>query len=425
MLGDGAMVDQREIWVINQYAITPDLPGGTRHYDFGCELVKKGYTVRIFASDVNLALRRHTKLAADELWREENVNGVQFTWVRAATYEKNDWRRAWNMLSFSVNVLRTGMRIKGRPGTIIGSSPHPFAALSGWLLARAKRSSFLLEVRDLWPQALVDMGELGNRSLVTMGMRLLESFLYRVSKKIIILAPGSRRYLNKRGVQDDRIVYIPNGVHLGHFRADAAFTHTPTGEAPCGLSGNGGRTDRRPFTVMYAGAHGPANALDTIVETARLLRNRADIRFILVGDGPVKPSLVTKATSYGLSNVSFMDPVPKDHMPSLLAAADATVITLRAADAFSYAVSPNKLFDYMAAGKPVLCAVPGDMAQMVEEEGAGVAVRPEDPQALASAVIRLANMPPSELNAMGQKGRLLVETRFSRERLVDELVRLL
>lgn len=422
---EGEIVNKHEIWIINHYAITPDLPGGTRHYDFGCELVKKGYNVRIFASDVNLALRRHTKLQKNELWREENVNGVRFTWVRAATYKRNDWRRAWNMLSFSVNVLRAGIQIKERPGTIIGSSPHPFAALSGWLLARAKRSSFLLEVRDLWPQALIDMGALKDRSLVTMGMRLLEYFLYKVARKIIILAPGSRGYLNKRGVQDNKIVYIPNGVHFGHFQADEAFTYMWTDKTSGGPSSSKDHTDKRPFIVMYAGAHGPANALDTIIEAARLLCNRTDIRFVLVGDGPVKPSLVMKAASYGLSNVDFMDPVPKDRVPSLLASADATVITLKAAGAFGYAVSPNKLFDYMAAGKPVLCAVPGDMAEMVEKEGAGIAVQPEDPQALASAVIRLANMPPSELNTMGQKGRVLVETRFSRERLVDELVRIL
>ncbi|MGE5483297.1 MAG: glycosyltransferase, partial [Bacteroidota bacterium] len=143
-----------EIWMINQYSITPDLPGGTRHYDFGCELVKSGYRVRIFASDVNLALRTHTKLRNGELWREENVNGVRFVWVRAAEYRINNWRRAWNMLSFAANVLRVGLRLSNcRPRTIIGSSPHPFAALGAWALAKLKRAHFVLELRDLWPQA--------------------------------------------------------------------------------------------------------------------------------------------------------------------------------------------------------------------------------------------------------------------------------
>lgn len=422
----GNSAPQQEVWMINQYAITPDLPGGTRHYDFGCELAKAGYLVRIFASDVNLALRKHTKLQDGQLWREDVVNGVHFVWVRAAIYQVNDWRRVWNMLTFTFNVVRVGLYFKhagARPRSIIGSSPHPFAALSAWALAKAHRARFILELRDLWPQALVDMGGLSERSPVVKGMRLLERFLYRVAEKIIILAPGSERYLVQKGVPKEKLVYIPNGVHLGNFQGIPQVMNDLRGD----MEADRARGSATPaaFTVMYTGAHGPANSLETVLEAARLLEDRRDIRMVLVGDGPSKRELIQKAKALRLTNVQFMDPVPKNQIPNLLASADATLITLRAAEAFSYAVSPNKLFDYMAAGRPVLCAVPGDMARLVEESGAGVAVEPENPEALARAVKRLADSPVEEREDMGRRGRAFVEAHYSREKLAQRLAEIL
>lgn len=411
-----ATCERPEIWIINQYAITPDLPGGTRHYDFGCELVKKGYQVRIFACDVNLALRCHTKLKGNEMWREEEVNGVRFVWVRSATYQRNDWRRVWNMLSFSLNVYRVGVALKERPRAIIGSSPHPFAAFAAWAISRQKHSEFILELRDLWPQALVDMGGMSERSIQAKLLRLLERFLYRSAARIIVLALGSRDYLIRRGVPPEKIAYIPNGVHLKNFAV------TCVGESPAATTSRlRAKFGFDRFTIVYAGAHGPANALETVLRAADLLRARKDIEFVLVGDGPSKCALVQEASRLKLNNVRFMDPVPKEQIPDLLSASDVTLVTLRAVDTFSYAVSPNKLFDYMAAGKPVICAIPGDMARLVTENDAGIAVEPENPEALARAVERMLDMTDAERIAMGRRGRDLVEREFSREKLADKL----
>lgn len=409
--------DKPEIWIINQYAITPDLPGGTRHYDFGCELVKKGYRVCIFASDVNLALRRHTKLSANELWREEQVNGVRFVWVRAATYEKNNWRRIWNMLSFAFNICRVGMRLKSKPQTVIGSSPHPFAAFAGWVISRLKQSTFVLELRDLWPQALIDMGGMSETSAQARLLRLLERFLYKSATCIVVLASGSRDYLVKHGVPSERIVYIPNGVHLKNFALSSG--DATVGSTVPKLKDKFGF---HRFTVIYTGAHGPANALETVLRAANLLRSRREIEFVLVGDGPSKDVLVEEAARSNLDNVRFIDPVPKAEIPELLAASDAALITLRAANAFSYAVSPNKLFDYMAVSRPIICAVPGDMARLVTDNGIGIAVEPENPAALARAVEQIFGLSDEERAAMGRRGRELVEREFSRERLAERLV---
>jgi glycosyltransferase involved in cell wall biosynthesis len=399
-----------EIWLVNHYAVTPDLPGGTRHYDLAVELVRRGYRVKVFASDVNLALRKRTKLAPGQLFNVEQRDGVDFVWVRSSEYERNNWRRAWNMLSFSWNFMRVATRLSttGRPSVIVGSSPHPFAALVAQRSAAKLGARFFLELRDLWPQALIDMGGLSERHPGVMLMRGLESFLYSRAERIVTLAGGSQDYLTARGVDQNRILFLPNGVHLGHFkpileRADARRKYG---------------FDR--YTIVYAGAHGPANHLETILRAGELVED-LPVEFVLVGDGPAKAALIERAQKMNLSNVRFLAPVPKDEIADLLNAADAGVITLKNAKAFEYGISPNKLFDYMAASKPIICSVPGAMADMVREAGAGITITPEDPVALAGAVRECLDTPESVRAAYGANGRAFLAQHFRREVLVDRL----
>lgn len=400
----------REIWFINQYAISPDLPGGTRHYDFGVELAKVGYTVRIFAADVNLALRMHTRNLGDRLWLEEPVNGVLFEWVRTVTYRRNDWRRALNMFNFSWNVYKAGLRQGGRPEMVVGSSPHLFAALAGYYFSRKFDCRFVFEVRDLWPQALVDMNGISNSHPIVWLMRLIEMKLYRSADHIVVLAEGSVPYIKARGIPENRISYIPNGVHPEH------FIPRRTRDESRKLYG----FDR--FTVVYTGAHGPANALQTILEAAGCLRDNHFIEFVLVGDGPVKIDLQSRARDMGLTNLRFMDPVPKGDIPDLLYAADAAVITLKDARAFHSAISPNKLYDYLAASRPVLCSVPGEVANLVEQHGCGLTSPAEDGKALAEKAVILARLSAEDRENMGRRGRELVMDKFSRPRLVKRLI---
>jgi len=417
--------------MINQYAITPDMPGGSRHFDFGVELSAADYSVKIFASAFSHVLRRSVRATGPGLYTQEQVGDVTFVWVRTPPYATNDWRRTWNMLWFAINVVRAGLRIRSRPRAIIGSSPHLLAPLGAWILARLIGSKFVLEVRDLWPQALVDMG-VNESSLSIRLLRWLERFLYRTAASIVVLAQGSREYLVRMGVPDDKIEYIPNGVHLPSFDGTLhSLSEAGTAGVPhAQVQARGRQALRRKysfqkFTAVYTGAHGPANALDTILDAASLLKDRNDIEFVLVGDGPLKVQLVHSARERRLENVRFIDPVPKHEIPALLVAADVGVITLRAADAFSYGVSPNKLFDYMAARKPVVCSVAGWVARVVSEAQCGITVPPEDPEALAQAVVEIAGMTEQDRAALGDRGRRLVEQEYSREKLARKLASVL
>ena len=313
------------------------------------------------------------------------------------------------MLSFAFNIMIVGF-FRRRPDVIIGSSPHLFAALSAYLLAKLKGSRFFLEIRDLWPQVLVDMGAATENSFLVMLLRRIETLLYRSAEKIIVLSEGAGRYIARRGVEPERISLLPNGVYLEGFEV------TENRES---IRSRMGVSDK--FVVMYAGAHGPANALEIIIQAAAIVKNEAEVVFVLVGDGPCKDELRRMVAEENLDNVKMLPAVPKSSLPNLLNAADALAITLRSVELFSYGVSPNKLFEYMAIGKPILCAVGGEVANLVTEANAGVIVEPEDPDALAQAVIYLAEN-GDKRPVYGANGRKFVEKNFSRSRIVENLV---
>jgi len=399
------------IWIFNHYALPPDLPGGTRHYDFGRELVKRGHRVVIFATSFHHYLHQETRLQPGERWKIENVDGVKFVWLRTPPYQRNDWRRVRNMVTFALRAWWLGRRLPElipeieKPDVVIGSSVHLLTPLAAYWVARHYRVPFLMEVRDLWPQTIIDMGELSQHHPITKALQALERFLYRRAARIITLLARADKYITACGVPREKIVWIPNGVDLSRFE----------GLEPYVASENG-------FRVFYLGAHGKANALDTVIQAARILQDRGyrDIRFILVGDGPEKPRLMALAEEIRLHNVEFRGPVPKSAVPKTLFAADATLFVLHDLSLYNYGISLNKLFDYLAASKPlILVGRPAN--NPVEEAHCGLAVPPQDPEALAEAVIQLYRMSPEERAEMGKRGREYVEKYHDIRKLAAQL----
>jgi len=258
------------------------------------------------------------------------------------------------------------------------------------------------------------MGKLNEHHLIIQVMRLLEKYLYRVANKIIVLAEGSKKYLiEKSGIKESKILYLPNGVHLNN------FSYKEDRDVLRKLY------NFTKFTLIYTGAHGPANSLDTILKAADRLRENKNIEIVLVGDGILKEKLLKQAKEARLGNVRFFDPVPKTEIPGILSAADAAIITLKKVKVFSYGVSPNKLFDYMAARKPIICAVEGEMAEKINKIGCGISSIPEDEKSMADAIIHLVNLPQNELKKMGDNGYEEIKENYSREKLAQKLVDLI
>jgi len=388
------------LW-INHFAIAPTDGGGTRHFDLAQALRPHGWHVTIAASDFHLHSRGYTRRLTPHARSAiaERVDDVDFLWLWAAPYTTNDWRRARNWLSFSRSLARLSPDVAPRPDVIIGSSPHLFAALAALRMARRLRVPFVLEVRDLWPDSIVAAG--GRRGPAFHALGTLAKYLYARADRVIILARGTGDHLASLGVSPTRMVYVPNGADP---MPAPAIAPRPAA----------------PFTLIYAGAHGPANGLDTVLDAAALLRDHP-IHILLVGDGPSKPALAMRAAREALPNVELRDPVPKTAMPALLASADAGLMVLRDARLFSFGVSPNKLFDYLAAGLPVVCNVPGDVATMLREARAGEQTTDASPRALANAILRLAQRSPQDLRAMGDSARAWVGREHGRPVLAQRI----
>jgi len=396
------------IWV-NQFALLPRDGGGTRHFELGRELVRRGWNVSILAADFHLHARKYTRRssAGDRESKCEVQDGVELRWLWAAPYSRNDWRRARNWMTFYRSVVREARRFPHAPDVVIGSSPQIFAASAGRALARKFDVPFVFEVRDLWPESLIAAG--GRKGIAHHLIERAATGLYRDAHRILVLARGTADYLVGRGIPREKLAHVPNGVDVSAIKPAA-------GEVDAAA-----RRDNAPVKLIYAGAHGPANGLDRVLDAAEILGPAANVRFILVGDGPSKGELREHAARRGLSNVEFRDPVSKFALSSMLNSADAGLMVLRESPLFAFGVSPNKLFDYLAAGLPVVCNVPGEVAEMLASAQAGVQAADGSAAALAEGIRALVRLTPEQRRMKAEAGRRWVEREHSREALGERL----
>ncbi len=409
------------IWILNHYASPPDLPVGTRHYDLGRVLAGQGHDVTIFASSFSHVTFQDERLRGNEWVRVEHVGGVRFVWVRTMPYSRNDGRRLLNILSYSAGAIRAQRRMK-RPDVVIGSSPHLAAVAAACLIGRVRRAPFVFEVRDLWPQVLVDIGALKNDSAATRALRKLELFLYHRARVIVILPPKASEYITRLGIPAEKIANVPNGIADYDERIPALDEKTAELLARIEKLHHSGC-----LVAGYVGSHVHANSVDTLIEAARALRDRGVTRvaFVIVGDGMEKQQNERLARQHGLNNVLFWEGLPKYSVPTVLRSLDITLFSIRDFSAFKYGLSCNKLFDYLASGRPVIsaCAIE-DMP--VRESGGGICVPPENPEAVADALVQLASMDEAEREAMGERGRRWVYQSHGAtalaERFLDALV---
>ncbi|MGI9120558.1 MAG: glycosyltransferase family 4 protein [Acidimicrobiales bacterium] len=332
---------------------------------------------------------------------EEEVDGYQVVrnWVYATPNEKVV-KKSLGHLSFMVSGVILGTRRSGPADVVVVSSPTFFSIASAWLLARLKGAKLVVEVRDLWPAIIVELGVLSNRRVIRV-LERLELKAYRAADQIVVVSEGFRGHLTARGVPPDKVHTIPNGVDLGLFCPDGA---------------NGGKSRARlgapegKVLVLYVGAHGISQGLTTLADAAARLGGEA-VHFSFVGEGSRKQHLERHIRRLGLTNVTLVPGVPRNQVPGLLAAADICVVCLRDVPLFSSFI-PSKIFEYLGAGKAVVGSVRGETADILRRGGA-VVVEPGDAAAIADAVRELAG-DPCRRAAMGEKARLYVSEHFNR-----------
>jgi glycosyltransferase involved in cell wall biosynthesis len=344
--------------------------------------------------------------------RRERRDGYQVlrTWLYA-TPNEGIARKTLSHLSFMVTSVLLGWRASGRADTVVVSSPTFFSIASAWLLARLKRARLIVEVRDLWPAIFTELGVLTSRRLIRM-LERLELAAYAAADEVVVVSDGFRANLIERGVPAAKVHTIRNGVTVGRF--DPATPADPFLRAGLGA---------RPHEclVLYAGTHGISQGLPEAAAAATQLSGQP-VHLAFVGEGADKPRLRRRVTELGLANVTMAKAIPADVMPALLASADVLLVTLRDLPLFATFI-PSKMFEYLAAGRPVIGAVAGEAAQILREAGA-VVVPPGDAAALAAAIGSLA-ADPRRRAQMASQGRAYVGRFFDRAELARQYRKIL
>ncbi|MCS7243440.1 MAG: glycosyltransferase family 4 protein [Candidatus Calescibacterium sp.] len=393
-----------EIWIFNHYATTPNYPGGTRHFDFAKQLIKKGHKVTIFSSSFHYLLLQETKKYEDTFYKIDDYNGVRFVWIKTNSYVKSDWKRVINMLVYSYRAYLVG-KILGKqkkPDIIIGSSVHLFAPFIAYLLSKYFRVPFILELRDLWPQALIDLGVSKYHPFIIV-LSILEKFLYQKANKIISLLPNVSEYLKKYKVEE-KVVWIPNGIDLERIKINE--------------SQNNNNVNNDTIKVAYAGSMGKVNDISIIVDLAHEINKRFNnVKLVILGGGYEASSIKEKIKN--LNNVIFFDkPVSKDMIYGVLK--DFDILFFHISDIFPYGISCNKLFDYLAVGKPIIFSanVPNNL---IEDAKAGITVKDRSVNKIIDALEKILSLSEEERRKMGENGKIYVEKNYSVQLLAEKL----
>jgi len=395
------------ILLIHQAFAGLDEAGGTRHYEMACLLANQGHQVTIIASPVSYITGKSSTGNKQEK-KQTPAPGV--TILRTFTYSalhRSFIHRVFSFFSFMVSSFIAGIGVR-KVDLVWGTSPPIFQGFTAWLLAFLKRVPFLFEVRDLWPAFAIAVGVLKNKFLIRLSL-WLERFLYKHAKKVIVNSPGYLEHVLQHGART--VDLIPNGVDPGMFTPD----HTQLNPWLV-------RKDDH-YIILYAGAHGISNDLPNILQAAKLVEKESAIKFWLVGDGKEKVNLMKQAEQMQLTNLEFYSSVSKLEMNQVLAAADACIASLLPIDLYK-TTYPNKVFDYMAAGKPVILAIDGVIRQVVETASAGLFAEPGNPAALADAVCYCFTHRDKVLQ-MGLNGKKCVTLKFNRKDLTEKFQRII
>ncbi len=392
----------------HQYFTTPSTAGGTRSYEMARQLIERGHTVTMVCAwqgrqALDLPGKPQDKVRQGEI---DGIRVIQFN-LEYSNYLSLP-QRAWIFLLFAMRSVGLSLRLDY---DLAFATSTPLTAGIPGIFARILRGKpFVFEVRDLWPELPKAMGVVKN-PLVLAGMSALEWLSYRAASACIALAPGIEKGIARRSPKNRAIAVIPNGCDLDLFRPGRRDNLDLPGIRP---------TD---CVAVFTGAHGMANGLDAVLDAAHVLlrRGRRDIVLAFIGDGKLKPALVARAEKEGLTNCLFLDPMPKNKLNQVVSCCDVGMMILDDVPAFYYGTSPNKFFDYISSGLPVLNNYPGWLAELIGEHRCGIAVPPRNPEAFADALCELADNPDLR-REYGRNARLLAEQMFSRDRLANQFV---
>jgi glycosyltransferase involved in cell wall biosynthesis len=400
------------ILLINHYA------GSVRHgmeyrpYYLAREWINQGHSVTILAASTSHVRSVQPKVGTTRT--AELIDGIQYVWFPAPKYQGNGVGRVMNMASFVAQLWRTANRIaeEFRPDIVVASSTYPMDIWPARRIATKGGARLVFEVHDLWPLSPIELGGMSKWHPFIQLVQWAEDYAYRHSDVVISMLPKAAEYMTSRGMRPSAFHYVPNGVERTEWVDPAPL--------PGQIDDSLRRIRHRGLPIVaYAGAHGLANALDVLLDAAKLLEGIAEI--VLVGDGPERDHLARRVANEALQNVTMFPSIPKRAIPAFLAAIDIAYLGLQSQPLFRFGISPNKLMDYMMAAKPIVMAIDAGN-DPVGEAKCGITVPPGNPSAIRDAVAELAVKTKELRDELGLNGRKFVIERHSYEVLARQFL---
>lgn len=406
-----------KILLLHQYYLEDDDHGGSRWNEITKQWAEEGHEVQVIAGMMHYtSSKKRSEYKAKWFVKKSQQGAVEVMRCHVSeSYNTNFVGRLWAYFSFVFSSSWAGLfKVKGKYDVIIVTSPPLFIGISGYLISLFKRIPFVFEIRDLWPESAIDTGVVTNKLIINLAYTL-EKFIYKKASLINVLTPAFKDTLiNKKGISQDKIIFIPNAADFS--LSDDLVQNFDVNKFKV-------ENDlENKFIITYVGAHGVANHLDQVLETAHLLQD-TNVLFLLIGDGMEKPRLVKKASNENIQNVRFINPVPKSEVFKYILASDMGTSVLKNVETFKTVYS-NKTFDYMACKKPILMAIDGVSRALVEQANAGVFVQPENAEDFAQKVkFYLSNS--SEIKKQGDCGYQFAKENFDRMVLAKKYLHLI
>jgi glycosyltransferase involved in cell wall biosynthesis len=391
-----------------------DDPGSERHFYFCKYSVAKGHNATAITSNVDYKNAK-VKIEGTKGTVRRVIAGVEIDYVYSyARFRGSFLKRALFYITFVVSSLARAMRVR-KPDVVYAVSTPITVGFLGYVISRIRRAPFIFEVTDVWPDAAVACGVLKSRTLIGI-THWLEMFCYAKAAHIVGLTRGICDNIIAKGIDARKVSLITNGVDVSLFSRSLDLSGREVARASHGFADH--------FVAMYLGAHGAYNSLRTIIDAAIVLRDDPRFLFAFVGGGDEKVKLERRVAQEGLGNVRFFAPIPRHESVAMLAAADAFLLPNRKGEFFT-ANLPNKLFDFMASGKPIVVAGRGESADLILKAGCGRATEAEDSAGMARALLELAGLPPVDREAIGRRGREYVLAHYDRAALSERFLRTL
>ena len=398
----------KHITIINQYIGSPYHGMEYRHYYLAKNLMALGYTVTLVSGSYSHLFSSPPQVTESVL--KEKIDGIEYLWIKVPEYKSSkSIGRIWNMLYFAwkLHFLKDI-----EPSHIIVSSPSLFPVKVAAKLAKKFHTKFLFEVRDIWPQTLIELSNLSSSHPLIKLMEHYEKFAYKNADKVISLLPNAKEHFEDNGMQKDKFVYLPNGIEIEEQES-----------VPLPLKIKE-KIPINKFVIGYSGTIGIANNLDYLLDVATVLKANDEIHFMILGKGGEKQRLMERVQKLGLKNITFLDAVPKESVGSFLQEIDVAFISLLPEKLFRFGVSPNKVFDYMYAKKPILWAIEAGN-NLVEDAKCGISVPLKNVTRLKESILELKVLQKGKLEELGQNGYNFVHTYHGYNMLAKKLIEII